>query len=132
MYLYYTIQVSQNKKSVKFVAHDFPVIQYLRELYERVEKQPPSYSINNYSYSENYLLSPFGLEHSISLRKIIKNDEEYYSIHIYEELGNSAEFTRITKEELLALIEYVENEIQECINEFKNRHIGGLNGILAK
>jgi len=123
MYLYYTIEISQKKKLVKFVGHDFPVVQYLRDLYEGIEKYPPSYNINNYFYSENYLLSPFGLEHNIHLRKTINNDEEHYSLHIYEELGNSAEFTRITKDELLALIEYVENEIQECIDNFRNKHI---------
>ena len=118
MYLYYTITISSKKKVIKFYAHDFPQIQDLRVLYNRVESQEP-HNIDGLLYSVSHLISPYGMEHNIRLHKGIKEDTEYYSLHFYEEFGNSVEFNYLNKEEMLELIEYVENKFKKCIDEYE-------------
>ena len=117
MYLYYTITISSKKKVIKFMAHDFPLIQDLRLLYEHVETQTP-HDINGCLYSVSHLSSMFSLEYNIRLSKTVKNNIEHYNLHFYESFGNSVEFDSIKKEELLELIEYVEKKLEKCIDEY--------------
>lgn len=114
MYLYYTLSITNtdNNKEIKFSAYDFPKIKDFNLLVEEIDNVDVLV-YNKVKYQVCELKSPFGLEHSMRLEKYNQNNHEWYDVHIYEEFGNSVVLSYLTREELVELSEYFEEEIRK-------------------
>ena len=114
MYFYYDLKVKLRDKEFVFEAHDFPVVQYFKELFNDVKENE----------SDNItLIQPptFGMEHGIGVSKFkAGSDSILYSISIFEEMGSSTFIDYVCKSEVEGFIKYIDNKINEAIQRFNN------------
>lgn len=115
MYLYYTLSITntENGKEISFTAYDFPQVKDFKLLVSEID-DVDVLKYRGLKYQVCQLTSPFGLEHSIRLEKYNQNNRTWYNVHIYEEFGNSVVISYLTKDELVEISEYFEEEIKNA------------------
>ena len=112
MYLYYTLIITNEEKKFKFKAYDFPVIDELESIFERVKKE----ELEGEEITRVDIIPFAGREHGLSLVKY--KQHSLYRLHIYEDFGNSVGMN-FTKTELIRFIDYINERIEGGMKRYK-------------
>lgn len=122
MYLYYTLEITNlyKEKSMSFTAHDFPCVNRLSELLRDIEEVEPV-KIWRSEYMICGIVPQFGYEHGMRLEKIKRTDYKCdftYNLKFYEEFGNCACLSYLSKDEVKKIGEYFDNQVQDVIDNY--------------